>query len=625
MPDKAKIFYLGLLALWVGLVFGAWGAPAQAQEGSGATVLKIAGKAEILSQGQRQPAREGYRLSPGQSIQLIGGGEVRLSTAGGRVQVRVLADTTVKYDGEVDANGQPWGPTSRYREVSTGGSGQMAPQLSVPVGKLEVQVESGQELRVVCPLIMAAVRGTKFNINVERDGTSLVATLEGRVATYGRNGEIRLTSAGQNSQVTARAYSNFLANRGVAAPQGSWREIPAETQAEVDDQTLGEIFDPEGGGLLAAVLANPDANPTDGVNALAIETTSVESGSLFVASPLEASSVSEPPISQNFGAEGVTNMPESPLLEEGLPDTNQGLPDTNIDTPLPVVTGQAHFIGGFTLSGAPYSNTLRFDLDLATGAISNAGFLIEYKNALGNFPRVYAGGGSGQVNPSSWSFVISGFTMTNFEDDKYCLTCSYGSLGPNTSISGSFGGPMNFGQTGSGSFNPEYVFSSGSSVSYLATAYNFAGDLNHNPVVRVHGDFNLASVTPISTIDNTFDLALNLNNGQILTGMVAIKYLDVISAEHSYLLGGGSGSVTGDAFQVSFSEGSYQPPSGVSIALTGSTLNGHFDSSSPEVDTNVLSGPGSQLNIVYGTPPVSPNSLPTTTPINAGRIHPPWY
>ncbi|MDR2141591.1 MAG: FecR domain-containing protein, partial [Deltaproteobacteria bacterium] len=244
MLAKPEKLYLEILFFIVGLVLGAWASVAQAQENSGATILKIAGKAEILSQGQRLPAHEGFRLSPGQSIQLVGGGEVRLSTNGGKVQVRVLADTTVKYDGEVDANGQPWGPSSKLREVSTGGSGQMAPQISVPVGKLEIQVEPGQELRVVCPLIMAAVRGTRFNISVELDGSSTVTTLEGRVATYGRNGELRLISSGQSAQVTARAYSNFLANQGVSVPRGSWREAPAQTQAAVDDRTLGNIFGP---------------------------------------------------------------------------------------------------------------------------------------------------------------------------------------------------------------------------------------------------------------------------------------------------------------------------------------------------------------------------------------------
>ncbi|MDR2141594.1 MAG: hypothetical protein LBR11_07385 [Deltaproteobacteria bacterium] len=80
-------------------------------------ILKVAGKAEILSQGQRQPARESFRLSPVQSIQLVGGGEVRLSINGGKVEVRVLTDTTVKRDGGVEVNCQPGSPPPNIARI----------------------------------------------------------------------------------------------------------------------------------------------------------------------------------------------------------------------------------------------------------------------------------------------------------------------------------------------------------------------------------------------------------------------------------------------------------------------------------------------------------------------------
>ncbi|MDR1606877.1 MAG: FecR family protein, partial [Deltaproteobacteria bacterium] len=203
--DMLKIFWLlGLIffACFVGTTL------AQAQnQADSPIIIKVAGKAEILAQGRRLKAREGQILAPGQSIQLIGGGEVRLSTSNGKIKVKVFDDTIVKFDGQVEANSQPWSPpTSQYEKTSTTPSSHKAPQFVVPVGKLEVQVEPGQELRVVCPLIMAAVRGTLFTVNVSGDGTSRVETLDGRVATYGRNGEIHLTSSGQSSQVTARAY-----------------------------------------------------------------------------------------------------------------------------------------------------------------------------------------------------------------------------------------------------------------------------------------------------------------------------------------------------------------------------------------------------------------------------------
>ncbi|MDR1085530.1 MAG: hypothetical protein LBP22_11925, partial [Deltaproteobacteria bacterium] len=72
------------------------------------SVLKIAGKAEIIERGRSSAAREGQRLYPGQSVRLIGGGEVSLSSQDGRIKIKVQDNTTVTYDGEVGENTQPW-------------------------------------------------------------------------------------------------------------------------------------------------------------------------------------------------------------------------------------------------------------------------------------------------------------------------------------------------------------------------------------------------------------------------------------------------------------------------------------------------------------------------------------
>jgi hypothetical protein len=387
--------------------------------------------------------------------------------------------------------------------------------------------------------------------------------------------------------------------------------VPAQTLAAVDDQTLGEIFDPEGGGLLAAVLANPDASPTDGVNALAIEATSVESGSIFVESPLETSSFSEPVASQDFAAEGSGEVPESPLLEQRWPDTNIEQP------PLPL-TGQAHFIGDFTFSDTPIQNRIHFDLDLATGVISNAGFDIEYIDYMGTNPQLWGYGGSGQVDPSSWSFSISGFSQSGFDDN--CPTCAVGNLGSNTSVSGTFGGPMNFGQTGSGVLSPDYVPTNGYPVSNLLSSYNFNGNLNHRSMVKVTGEFYVTAGLPLVLVmHKKFDLSLDLNTGIIKTGEINIHYIKAPLDIYDYKFAGGSGFVSEDTFHVNFTSGRYQPPSVPPITLTDATLDGHFDSSSPEIGTRVLSGPGNQLSFVYGSTPPA-NSLATTLPISEGQV-----
>jgi hypothetical protein len=336
-----------------------------------------------------------------------------------------------------------------------------------------------------------------------------------------------------------------------------------------------------------------------------------------VDSSLEASSVSKPATSQDFATEGSAGLPESTLLEQGLPDIEQ--PE--------IKAGQTtHFIGDFIqpIGTTQFFNNLHFDLALSTGWISNTGFEIQYKYSTGEDPYLWGKGGSGQIDPSSWSFIISGFSSSRFVDDEGCSTCPRGYLGPNTHISGALAGPMDFSQTGSGSLSPDYVSTNGYTVfSFLQSSYLLDGDLNRKSVVEISGVFDLSSVTAASVLDNKFELTMDLNNGDIKSGVISIIYADSSNQEYDYHIGGGVGSVVGDAFSVSFSDGRYSPPSAPSMTLSSVSLNGHFDSSSPNLGAQVLPGPGNQLNIVYpGVPPTPPNSLPTAVPIQGGQIIP---
>jgi hypothetical protein len=415
MRDYGK--YIVILAAVLAAVLLS-GQTASAQT-DGVAVISIAGKAEILEQGRRTAAREGQRLLPGQSVRLVGGGEVRLSTTDGRIQVRVLDNTTLKYDGPTGANSLPWTPTSRYQRA-TSAEEKRVPQMSVPVGRLEVEVQPGQELRLVMPLIMAAVRGTRFTVSVDLDGTSRVNTFDGVVATYGRNGEFRLTLAGQTAEVTARAYTNFLATQGVSAPGGNWKNVPPGTQERVDNSVIGPVFGEGGGDLLVAVLANPNASPTSGVNALAVETATAGTGSLFAESA-EGSNLgggASSGLASQSGSGGV--LPDSTLLDQGLPDIKYSYPSSSMHSG-PI----AHFIRDFALSASPsdiYFNDLAFDLDLGNGRISNAGFYVNYlgpPNAsyiMGAEYAIVGRSGSGYLDVNTLHFDIT--PADNFDTNK---------------------------------------------------------------------------------------------------------------------------------------------------------------------------------------------------------------
>jgi hypothetical protein len=597
------------LAILSQLIF--WGssiAITEAQAQNEATILKVAGKAEILAQGRRLPARQGQKLLPGQSVQLIGGGEVLLTSNNGKVQVRVLDNTTVKFDGDVVANSQPWDSSSRYQKTSSS-SPKEAPQFSVPVGKLEFRVEPGQELRVVCPLIMAAVRGTVFVVTVDLDGTSTVNTIEGRVATYGRNGEIRLTSSGQTAQVTARKYEDHLAKKGVATSGGTWKNVPPRTQARVDNETVGNTFGDQGGGLLGSVLANPDASPTDGVNAMAIEASSSESGSIFVDSPIDGNlsgTDSDPGRGQTLTSSVSQLNPDSPLIDQGLP---------TLTTPN-LGSGQiGHVIGTFSLPPSLINNHLfTFDLNLNTGQINNAAFNIEYEISPAS-TYVEARGGSGHVNLNTLAFVINNFSSSDFNDD-FSGSGAEGYLGSNTRIDGTFGGALNFSQTLSGVFYPDYVITNPGSTSHLLSSYPLTGILDSKPLVSVNGEFNFSGLSGVTPhINNYYIFALDLNTGNIADAEVYLSY-DRYSDSYETKFKRGTGSLsTGGSFSVSFPTGDLIHTVGgvpTSYSVTGS-LNGQFNSADPGVGSQVT--PGSGNAVTSGSVP--PNTV-TTVPILNG-------
>jgi hypothetical protein len=602
-----------LAVFWVLLLaFMGLSQAVSAQDGQ-ISVLKIAGKAEILERGRSSTAREGQRLYPGQSVRLIGGGEVSLSSQDGRIKIKVQDNTTVTYDGEVGINIQPWSKSGPGYRKTTVKEDPMAPQFSVPVGKLEVEVQPGQELRMVMPLIMAAVRGTFFTVNVQTDGTSVLSTLEGAVATYGRHGDMRLTMAGQSAEVTARAYADYLSAKGVSVPPGgTWQDVPASIQESVDNETLGNIFVEGGGDLLAAVLANPEASPAAGINALAIEASSEADGALFVDSSLgsslgvgsggsgqggqdtqggQSSTQSSESPGGGFGAGAGSGSMESTLLAQGLPEL---VPDIN-----DLITfdrRHGHVSGSFVLPGAVtvYENKLFFGLDFGTGAISDAGFLIEYQRPHPSYTTVLtslsAYGGSGQLNANILQFSLGSFVSSNFREDLNASSAGYGSLGSGTSMTGSLGA-MDFNQPVNGALNLAYrTDSSSPAIADMPSYLSFAGTLKEMPVLDVTGSFNLDP--SLTVMQNSFSFQLDPSDGSIFYGRASLRYSEPSLSTFAVNLAEGSGVMSGHNFGLDFNKGTFYIGGSPLVPVVFT-----IDSPGVGINTITVNGAGASLTI----------------------------
>lgn len=213
--------------------------------GEKARIVRLMGKAEILKAGEWQPAGVGQELDRGEQVRVVGFGEVTLGSADGKVRVTGKSDTTIAYDGEVDAKVNPW-KSARLAE-----SGQPTPVVSgnairqfySPHGEVSVQVTPGETLHLVTPLITASVRGTDFSMRADGDSTSSVGVCGGKVISYSRAGMVQYVCPGQNAKTTPKEYTRHLSKMGLCIPEGAdWRDYEPGLFEEIDRRVLGQWF-----------------------------------------------------------------------------------------------------------------------------------------------------------------------------------------------------------------------------------------------------------------------------------------------------------------------------------------------------------------------------------------------
>jgi hypothetical protein len=197
-------------------------------------IIKIAGKAEILSNGRWSTAKNNQSLLVGQTIKLVRGNQVSLVSEGGNVEIIVSKRSAVKFNGEVPEASVPWGDSHRLVTAKS----DLIPEIEVVEGLSRFSVKQGESLRVITPLIIAAVRGTDFTVSVAPDGSSEVIVAEGSVMVTGRDGKSGLVNRGRAYSFTAEQYADFLRKNKVKIPPEGWRNVPRQQLQDVDDRTF---------------------------------------------------------------------------------------------------------------------------------------------------------------------------------------------------------------------------------------------------------------------------------------------------------------------------------------------------------------------------------------------------
>ncbi|MDR1395245.1 MAG: FecR family protein [Deltaproteobacteria bacterium] len=219
-----------------------WAAPLAAQEKRSETVPVNPININIKPQTpQGQPAKTVDRFLPGQSVKMEGGGEVRIFSDDGRIQITAQNGTVIQYEGMVAGASKPWmnDQPVLVRDASAGSEAELVPQFRISVGEAEIQVQTGQELRVATPMIISAVRGTKFTMRVQEDGSSFLDVAEGKVLSMVRNGQVELLEAGKKISLSAAAFTDFLRSHNIRIPTGGdWRSV----DINVINQKVSEAF-----------------------------------------------------------------------------------------------------------------------------------------------------------------------------------------------------------------------------------------------------------------------------------------------------------------------------------------------------------------------------------------------
>jgi hypothetical protein len=200
-------------------------------------VIKIAGKAEILEKGKWTKLKTGRELWEGQSIRLVKGGEVALTSEAGKLEIIITDGSVIKYKGLVPEKKVPWGSSTRPASTSNSNS-KIIPEFELLEGNANVSVEKGQPLRVITPLVIAAVRGTGFSAIVEPDGSSTIKVYDGSVMVVGRDGKSQIVNAGFSYRLTAAQYVEYLKKSKVNIPPKGWRDVPSQQLETVDSKTF---------------------------------------------------------------------------------------------------------------------------------------------------------------------------------------------------------------------------------------------------------------------------------------------------------------------------------------------------------------------------------------------------
>lgn len=163
-------------------------------------VITLSGRAEIRYAASKQwlPVSKGIAVTPGAAVRVEGKGKLVIGDEASKITLN--NDTQLHYEGSAPVTaGESRPPENRS-----------VPLYSLPAGKVNVEVKPGNPLDLLTPLIVTAVRGTRFNATVDADGSSRINVTRGSVFVRDKLNRERTLKAGQSHFVSAVEYGKAM-------------------------------------------------------------------------------------------------------------------------------------------------------------------------------------------------------------------------------------------------------------------------------------------------------------------------------------------------------------------------------------------------------------------------------
>jgi len=236
------------LALCAALV----SATVQAAPSAVAFISDVSGRVKVMASGDEdwQDAKEGMVLSKGMSVRTEARASAKISFDKGHVLIVDPLSVFQVKDLEYDKAG---GREKTSLDIKTG---------KILVGVQKLEAKNNSEFSIKTPTALAAVRGTRFVVDVGEDETTNIVVLEGQLAIIAEGIEMMLD---QNFQMMVEP------GMAPAAPEA----VPEEMKQEYNNQMreAGGAERVEGGSSEA-----PSAPaPTSTTETVAVETVVIES------------------------------------------------------------------------------------------------------------------------------------------------------------------------------------------------------------------------------------------------------------------------------------------------------------------------------------------------------------